>query len=248
VTLRIDPRDRFSATVDLYRKYRPSYPPQLIDWLTAGLAPSARIADLGCGTGIATRLLAARGFPVVGIDPNEDMLAEARKDGGGASYRRGEAAATGLDEASIELCTAGQAFHWFELPPTMRELARILAPAGRAAAFWNLRARSSAMDDYDALLRRYSSEYERLRSPFETVAEIRAFPGVRDVTEIDLTDGQSFDREAFRGRVYSSSYVAHGVDRKDELDRELDALFDRHAVDGRLEFPYRVFAIGWRLA
>ena len=36
------------------------------------------MADLGCGTGILTRLLADRGLEVTGIDPNEDMLAHAR--------------------------------------------------------------------------------------------------------------------------------------------------------------------------
>src|SRR6185295_10044902 len=116
ITLRVDSRDRFSATVDLYKKYRPSYPPALIDWLleVGQLAPGDRVADLGCGTGISTRLLAARGLDVVGIDPNEDMLASARAEGGVATYQRGEAVATGLANASVKMATAAQAFHWFD--------------------------------------------------------------------------------------------------------------------------------------
>ena len=251
MTLRADPKTRFSATVDLYARHRPSYPPTLFDWLIelAGLRPGAPVADLGCGTGISTRLLAARGLDVVGIDPNEDMLAAARREAEPpARYQRGEASATGLPDASVDLCVAAQAFHWFDVPATMRELARILRPGGRAVAFWNVRARTPAMDEYDVLLRRYSSEYARMRSPEQTVAAIRTWPDARDVAEAAFDNSQAFDKDAFFGRVYSSSYVVHGVDRKDELDRDLDALFARHARDGVLSFAYRVIAIGWRLA
>ncbi len=33
--------------------------------------------DVGCGTGISTRLFAARGVRVIGIDPNDEMRARA---------------------------------------------------------------------------------------------------------------------------------------------------------------------------
>jgi len=250
VTLRADPKSRFSATVDLYTRHRPSYPPALFDWLVelSGLRPGASAVDLGCGTGISTRLLAARGLDVTGVDPNEDMLAAARREPTpGARYVQGEAAATGLPDASFDLVTAAQAFHWFDVPPTMRELARILKPSGWAAAFWNVRARTPAMDEYHALLRRYSSEYARMRSPDQTVTAIRTWPAARDLVESAFDNSQIFDRDAFFGRVYSSSYVVHGVDQKDDLDRDLDALFTRHAQNGLLSFAYRVIGIAWRL-
>lgn len=41
------------------------------------------IADLGCGTGNVTQILAREGYDVIGIDFSEDMLAEAKKKGGG---------------------------------------------------------------------------------------------------------------------------------------------------------------------
>ena len=37
------------------------------------------IADLGCGTGNVTQILAREGYDVIGIDFSEDMLAEAKK-------------------------------------------------------------------------------------------------------------------------------------------------------------------------
>src|SRR5262249_52375699 len=97
----IDSRDRFDAAADAYHRCRPSYPAALFDWLlaTTGLGPGAAVADVGCGTGISTRLLAGRGLDVVGIDPSEPMLDRAR-EAGCARYQRGEAAATGLPDGS----------------------------------------------------------------------------------------------------------------------------------------------------
>ena len=79
----LDARERFSGLAGLYDRHRPSYPAALLDWIvtSAGLAPGDPVADIGCGTGIATRLLAERGFDVVGVDPNQAMLAEARAIG-----------------------------------------------------------------------------------------------------------------------------------------------------------------------
>src|SRR4051794_5837957 len=87
----LDPKERFSATAAIYGQYRPSYPAELFDWLerVTGIVPPARIADVGCGTGIATRQLAARGYDVVGVDPNEDMLARARAESPGLLFVKG---------------------------------------------------------------------------------------------------------------------------------------------------------------
>jgi SAM-dependent methyltransferase len=279
--MRVDARDRFAATADLYERWRPTYPDALVDWLTAGLAPGSTVADLGCGTGIFSRLLAARGLHVIGIDPNETMLDKARAAGDGAGdiepksepeasrrdaatvcgrasprsqtttgdveYRRGEAAATGLSEGSVTLAVGAQSFHWFEVPATMRELRRILTTEGRGAAVWNVRADSPLGDAYEALLRRFSTEYGEVVRPEDRIAALRAFPGVTDIQEIELTHAQRLDRGGLFGRVYSSSYVVHGVDDREGFDRALDALFDAHQEGGVVELRYRCPAIAWRL-
>src|SRR5262245_8336889 len=113
----IDPRERFSGNAAGYAQYRPSYPPAIVDGIlaAAGVSPGDPVADVGCGTGIFTRLLAERATVVTGIDPNEPMLAEARAAGGSATYVRGEAEATGLPDQSVALVTVAQAFHWFDV-------------------------------------------------------------------------------------------------------------------------------------
>jgi SAM-dependent methyltransferase len=245
-----DPRRRFSAVADVYARYRPSYPAELVDWVldTAGVAPPATVADLGCGTGIATRLFAERGLDVVGIDPNEEMLAKARS-AGGARYARGEATATGLADRSVDLALGAQAFHWFDLSATLRELGRILRPGRWSAAFWNIRAlRGPFMEEYDALLRRWSREYAVVEGHEKTKEKIKIAPSVTDAREAAFPSAQSLDLEAFLGRVHSSSYVIHGVADHAGFDRALSSLFERHEDCGVIELRYETVAICWRLA
>ena len=242
-----DPRRRFSATAERYHAYRPSYPPGLVDWILGlpGLPERPAVADLACGTGITTRLFASRECDVVGIDPNEEMLAFARAEAG-ARVVKGVAEATGLPPASVDLVTVGQGFHWFEVAAALAETARILRPGGWAAAFWNARARSPFLDAYERLLQEASSEYARIRTPEQTIEAIRSAPGVRCVRTGEFANAQVLDRAGLFGRAHSSSYVAHGVADREQFDRALGELFDGHQHGGKVQFAYRTLAVAWQ--
>jgi ubiquinone/menaquinone biosynthesis C-methylase UbiE len=245
-----DPRQRFTHTAELYDRWRPTYPSALVDWLieACGLTAGAAIADVGCGTGISARLFSERGFRVTGIDPNEAMLAKALARGG-ADFRRGESHATGLPDASQSLVFAAQAFHWFEVPPTLAEWKRVLAPGGRGAVFWNDRTHDTdLLRAYETLLVESSTEYREVSRKYDVLSVLRGSPLVKDWAESEFPSSQSLDREGFLGRVFSSSYVVHGVDDKDSFTRELEHLFDTHAEGGRVEIRYRAIAACWRPA
>jgi SAM-dependent methyltransferase len=247
VSTPLDSKTRFTETVEDYKRHRPSYPPELVDWILAetGLPSSASVADIGCGTGIFARLLASRGLDVIGVEPNAEMRAEAVA--AGVHCVQGEAARTGLPDRSVDLVMAAQAFHWFDVPAALAEFGRVCRPPGWCAAVWNVRAGGPLMDEYERLLRHSSEDYPKVRSPADTVADLRAALPASAMREWELPSGQTLDREGFFGRVWSSSFVVHGVADREAFDRALAALFDRYQQDGRVDFRYRTIAFLWQL-
>ena len=82
--------------------------------------------------------------------------------GQGDRLQRPEAAeSSGLAPASVDLATAGQAFHWFDPTRTRVELQRILRGRGGVALVWNVRRRTPFNDDYEELLLRVGAARRR---------------------------------------------------------------------------------------
>src|SRR6202171_3433250 len=69
------PTARFSDRVENYVRYRPGYPPEVLDLLRdeCGLRPSHIVADIASGTGVFTRLLLENGNSVFALRPNTAM-------------------------------------------------------------------------------------------------------------------------------------------------------------------------------
>ncbi len=241
-----DPKRRFSGVALDYARHRPSYPSALIDWIArqARLRPGARVVDVGCGTGISTRLFAARGFDVVGVEPNESMRAQA-SGAGGTRYVEGEAEATGLPSACADLVCAAQAFHWFRIPEALREFARLARPQGRCCAFWNLRRDTPFLREYARTLRRFSPDYSAQPHGRETLEKLSAWPGLREVLTASFPNRQSLDLAGLLGRAHSTSYVWVGVKDREGFDRALAEVFARHQENGAVAFDYDARAVLW---
>src|SRR4051812_12631337 len=108
----LNPTGRFSGLADLYAKFRPGYPDTALDYLLGrcGLTAASLVVDVGCGTGISSRLLAGRGPRVLGIEPNAEMRARAATEVSpgqqAPGYRDGRAEATGLPDAGADAVLA----------------------------------------------------------------------------------------------------------------------------------------------
>ena len=71
----------FGQEAEAYDRSRPGYPPALIDEVVGASPAKVSVLDVGCGTGIASRLMAERGARVLGVELNAGMAAIAQRHG-----------------------------------------------------------------------------------------------------------------------------------------------------------------------
>ena len=246
---------RFTSRVETYVKYRPGYPVEVIELLRSkcGLTPAALVADVGSGTGILTELLLKNGNTVIGVEPNEAMRVAAENLLRGYSRFQsvnGSAEATTLPPSSVNLITAGQAFHWFDAKAARAEFARILKPEGFVALIWNDRRLNSTefLRDYEALLREYGTDYAKVQE-FDPREQIAEFFAPQEFNHKDFPNRQEFDFEGFKGRVLSASYTPEpGNPQFEPMLKALHALFDFRKENGSVAFEYDTRVFYGRLA
>ncbi len=242
-----DPTRRFSDRVEEYVRWRPRYPPALVELLKAecGLRPEHVVADVGSGTGFLTEVFLRNGNRVFAIEPNAAMASAAVATlSGDPGYVpiEGRAEDTGLPDASVDLVAAGQAFHWFDPAGARAEFRRILRPGGGPVVLvWNLRRNDASLflTEYEAFLHEWGTDYAEVSARTASAQVLAAFFAPFEVRRHTLYNEQAFDREGLRGRVLSSSYMpAAGHARHAPMLEALDALFSRHARDGKVAFVY----------
>jgi SAM-dependent methyltransferase len=241
----IDPAGRFSSRAGDYLRYRPSYPQEVISLLEqeCGLNENSVVADIGSGTGFLTKLFLDRGCSVHGVEPNAEM----RRAGEAylASYPNfhsidGTAEHTGLPDASVDLVTAGQAFHWFDANTARAEFRRILRPPCWVALIWNERRVSGGfLEGYEDLLNRWAPEYKVVDHRRIDVDLISSFFGHDNWKLATFDNQQIFDFSGVRGRLSSSSYAPPpGSETFQPMMDELERLFREHQEGGKLRFLY----------
>jgi ubiquinone/menaquinone biosynthesis C-methylase UbiE len=92
------------------------------------------ILDVGCGTGRLLRAAALRwpNVKLIGVDPAEQMIAEAGRLTPNAVFKISPAEAIPLPYGTVDLVFSSLSFHhWSDQPKGLREISRVLCPGGR---------------------------------------------------------------------------------------------------------------------
>lgn len=229
-----------AGAADAYERGRPPYPPDVIARLidVCRLGPGRVVVDLAAGTGRLTRLLQPSGARVIPVEPVAEMRASL------PDAVEGTAESMPLPDESADAVTVGQAFHWFDGPAAVGEIARVLKPGGTLALVWNAQAGLAPWIDRvlaithaanDAGAPQYASG--RWRAPFadDGDGDHHAFGPLHEhhvVTDWDV------DADTVVDRFASVSYVAALPDerRGAVLAAIRDVLDTDPATRGRARF------------
>lgn len=165
----------FTALAGDYAKFRPGYAPQVATAILGfvGRDPaSIDAADVGAGTGIWTRILAARGLrSIIAVEPNDEMRAQGIESSSGTdiTWVKGSAEATGLQDSSVDLVSMASSFHWADFDRACDEFYRILRPGGVFVALWNPR-----LVEANPLLAQIEAEITRLKPDVQRISSGRS--------------------------------------------------------------------------
>jgi SAM-dependent methyltransferase len=149
----------------------------MVDDLTAD-APRA-ILDVGCGTGLSTRVFSERDFTVLGVEPDARMAAVARASGLDVEVATFEEWTP--KGRLFDLVTCGQSWHWIDPTIGSAKAAEVLHPGGRVALFWNEGTQEPALAS-------------ALRGAYQTIA-----PGMEESSIVLRDLGRERAKEAATG-------------------------------------------------
>lgn len=249
----------FRGTALYYARFREKYPSALFDYLKSEfkLNGSGRLLDIGCGTGQLAIPLARYFEEVVGMDPDSEMLDEARREVDrhcltNITWVRGGSYDLKPQMGTFRLVTMGKSFHWTDRERTLEILYDMVIPEGTIAIIsegdwvWNQKsdwqyAVRNVVERWGGGKRR--AGYSFFEKPKERHEEVVSRSGFKKM-KIWAHDYQRiWNVEKIAGYLYSTSYCSSSVlgDKKDEFERDLkntmikNESYDEFKEDVKLE-------------
>jgi ubiquinone/menaquinone biosynthesis C-methylase UbiE len=247
--------ERFTGRVEVYERYRQRYSGEQIIALLeqwCGLRPDWTVADIGAGTGMLTEVFLANGNPVTAVEPNSEMLSTCAQLSGTwplLALVEATAESTTIPAASIDIVTAGRAFHWFDVPRAITEFRRILKPRGWLALVSLGRSKDDSPQSvaFEALLTDHGTDYKYVRNGYRVHENLRdIYTGELHQTQIG--GEQKLDWPSYYGQAMSFSIVPGPDDpTAANFNLHLREHFERFAVDGYITVPTTCWISAGRL-
>jgi len=245
-------KPQFGRAANSYAEHRLGFPASMYARLAVEGLLKAGMAhiDVGTGTGALALSTTMMGLKSVGLDIDPDMLAAARKlakeSGLRTSYNEASAEDTGAEDASQDLVTAGQCWHWFNRPKAATEAHRILKPGGHLLmCHYDWMAHSGNMvEATEDLILKHAPTWSAARGN-------GIYPlWLRDLAEAGFVGIQSFSYD--EPAVYSRTSWVHRIeasagiaaleqDAREAFKAELSELLARDFPEDPLHTPHRVF-------
>jgi ubiquinone/menaquinone biosynthesis C-methylase UbiE len=252
----------FSGTAWYYSRYRPGYPDELFRLLVEKYALDgfSRVLDLGCGTGQITVQIAKHVSEVIAVDPNEEMLNEAKKQFAAQSIKNvrcilgesGNLPQMADEIGKINLTFIARAFHWMDGEQTLKDLYRITQPGGGVSVIDDSRPSDNQKLPWkkviDQKVKHWLGEERKAGtegtfSPpakrFEAILKESAFQNL-EIVRFDLTRSWTIDRIV--GCLYSTSSSSPLVlgNKKEAFEADLRAQLRELEPAGEFQEPITV--------
>jgi len=244
---KIAPLERFTGRAQAYERARPGYPAEALNFVLkhCGLKNGSILIDVGCGTGISSRAFAKLDLQVIGIEPNDDMLAMACAaniglDYQAPTYQAGKAESTGLSDAYADAVLSAQTFHWFEPETTLLEFRRILKNKGRVILIWN------EHDQLDPYTRQYSDLILSLPGAVEIQALRNRAGGPLLASKLFqhgerfvFRNEQNLDEQGLIERAFSDSCAPTETKAVERFTKAVQDIFKAHQQSGKIILRYQ---------
>ena len=245
----------FGAAAGDYASYRVGFPNSLFQRLRAfGVGrPDQWIVDLGTGTGTLARGFAVNGSRVIGVDPDERLMAEARRldqaAGVDVEYRTGTAETIPVDNDTADVVAAGQCWHWFNGKEAAREISRVVKAGGYVvvANFDWLPLPGSVVEATERLIESHNPDWHMGGGNGfhpESIADLWSH-GFSEFESFSYDLDVHYTPDAWRGRIRASAGVGASLkpDAVEAFDNDLAQLLKSGFDAEYLQVPHRVFAI-----
>jgi len=233
----------FSIDSESYSVHRPSYPPEIFQYLYELRPFAKRVWDCGCGNGQASIKLAKFFHEVIATDSSKEQIAQA-KPAGNIIYKYEKAESTSIATNSIDLIVVAQALHWFNFEIFYKEVLRVCKASSLFAAItYNLFRINPEIDEIidDLYWNTLKGYWSKRRSFVDTAYEDIRFP-FKDVTSQVFTMTHNWNFEHLIAYLQTWSGVKDYIKKNkyDPVEGISDLLYSKWNSTDKLQVKWDV--------